>query len=208
MPEAPNPGDRSPAQREADHASLARLSDTLVPALVQKLSASGLGELEVREGNWRIRIRRPAAGAPAAPAARRAERPRLGPPHAPERAHAPERPHAPERAQAPEREARGRDAAPERGGRADGPDDRRAVATSPAVGEFRAGVTPGSRVRAGDRIGTVDLLGIPQDVVSPVDGTLVEILATSGDAVEYGEPIAAIEADPAPVAPDGADEEG
>jgi pyruvate/2-oxoglutarate dehydrogenase complex dihydrolipoamide acyltransferase (E2) component len=41
-----------------------------------------------------------------------------------------------------------------------------------------------------------------------VDGTLAEILATSGDAVEYGEPIAAIEADPAPVAPDGADEAG
>jgi biotin carboxyl carrier protein len=196
MPEAHNPGDRSPAQREADHASLTRLSDTLVPALVQKLNASGLGELEVREGNWRIRLRRPVAGPPAAPAARRAERPRLGPPHAPERSHA------------PEREARSRDAAPERGSRTDGPDDLRAVATSPAVGVFRAGVTPGSRVRAGDRIGTVDLLGIPQDVVSPVDGTLVEVLATSGDAVEFGEPIAAIEADPAPVAPEGADGEG
>ena len=202
MPEAPNPGDRSLAQREADHASIARLSDTLVPALVQKLNASGLGELEVREENWRIRLRRPAAGAPAvmaASATRRAERPRLGP------AHAPDRPHGHERAHPPEREARARAGTP--GVSADGPDERRAVATSPAVGVFRAGATPGSRVRAGDRIGTVDLLGIPQDVVSPVDGTLVEILATSGEAVEYGEPIAAVEADPAPAAPGDADEE-
>ncbi|MEW6223984.1 MAG: biotin/lipoyl-containing protein [Chloroflexota bacterium] len=202
MPEAPSPGDRSPAQREADHASLARLSDTLVPALVQKLAASGLGELEVREGNWRIRLRRPAAGAhavPAASATRRGERSRLGP------GHPAERPHGPERAHPPEREARARGGSPGVG--ADGPDEGRAVATSPAVGVFRAGATPGSRVRAGDRIGTVDLLGIPQDVVSPVDGTLVEILATSGEAVEYGEPIAAVEADPAPAAPDDADGE-
>src|SRR5512141_434671 len=78
MPEASHPGDRTPARRETDHASLARLTETLVPALVQKLNASGLGELEVREGDWRIRLRRPAAVAGAAHAARRAERPRLG----------------------------------------------------------------------------------------------------------------------------------
>ena len=192
MPEAPTPGDRSPAQRETDHASLARLSETLVPALVQKLNTSGLGELEIREGNWRVRLRRPAGGgASAAPAAgRRAERPRLAT-HALDRdAHTP-------------REA------PEPDGRPQAADERRAVATSPAVGIFTTAATPGSRVRAGDRIGAVDLLGIPQDVVAPVDGTLVEILVASGDAVEYGEMVAAVEADPRPPAePPGADGEG
>ena len=69
-------GDRTPAQRQADHASLGRLSESLVPALVQKLASSGLGELEVREGDWRIRLRR--AASTAAPAPRRTERPRLG----------------------------------------------------------------------------------------------------------------------------------
>jgi biotin carboxyl carrier protein len=60
---------------------------------------------------------------------------------------------------------------------------------------FRPGPTPGTRVRAGDAVGTVDLLGIPQDVPSPIDGILVEVFATAGEAVEYGEEIAAVEPD-------------
>jgi biotin carboxyl carrier protein len=191
MPEASSSDDRTPAQREADHASLARLSDTLLPALVQKLATSGLGELEVREGSWRVRLRRPIAAAPATTAGRRAERPRPG-------THPPER--DPRSAREPKHE--GPDAA-------DDADTRRSVATSPAVGVFRADATPGSRVRAGDRIGTVDLLGIAQDVVAPADGTLVEFMAASGEAVEYGEPVAAVEADPpAAVGDDDANGEG
>src|SRR6188472_4522723 len=77
MPEPLETGDRTPAQRAADHASLARLSDTLVPALVAKLTGTGLGEVEVREGDWRIRVRRPLGATSTAPA-RRSERPRLG----------------------------------------------------------------------------------------------------------------------------------
>ncbi len=89
MPETRPTGDRTPAQRQADHASLARLSESLVPALVQKLAASGLGELEVHEGDWRIRLRRspggqapapaPRRGAPAARHPRGARRTRTGP---------------------------------------------------------------------------------------------------------------------------------
>ena len=65
MPEPHETGDRTPAQRKADHASLARLSETLVPALVAKLTGTGLGEVEVREGDWKIRLRRPAGVGPA-----------------------------------------------------------------------------------------------------------------------------------------------
>ena len=65
MPEPHETGDRTPAQRAADHASLARLSETLVPALVAKLTGTGLGEVEVREGDWKIRVRRPVTGKPA-----------------------------------------------------------------------------------------------------------------------------------------------
>jgi acetyl-CoA carboxylase biotin carboxyl carrier protein len=187
MPE-PAPPDRTPAQRVADHASLARLSETLVPALVSKLASSGLGELEVREGDWRIRLRRPASHAPVA-SGRRGDRPRMG-------GH-------------PERDARPRDARPrdarvpapaaERGQPATtddadvAPERVREVATSPAVGVFRPGISAGSHVRAGDRIGIVDLLGIPQDVVAPLDGTLVEVFPQAGDPVEYGEEIAVVE---------------
>src|SRR5215213_7299299 len=77
MPDAHHqPADRTPAQRQADHASLGRLSETLVPALVAKLTGTGLGEVEVREGDWRIRVRRPLVTSVAA-APRRSDRPRL-----------------------------------------------------------------------------------------------------------------------------------
>jgi biotin carboxyl carrier protein len=177
MPDQPEPADRTPAQRQADHASLARLSDTLVPALVAKLTGSGLGELEVREGDWKIRVRRPPGAG--AGGMRRGERPRLG-----------TQPHAGDTHRGTARTSH--PAAPAAA------DPHRAVATSPAVGVFRSGVATGTRVSAGDRIATVDLLGIPQDVTAPVDGTLVEIFVEAGEVVEYGEEIGAIEATPEP----------
>ncbi len=163
MPEPQRPRERTAAERQADHASLARLSETLVTALVQKLNGSGLGELEVREGDWRIRLRRPAGAAAVA----RRERPRSGGHAAPRPASQPSAPAQPR-------------------------DPHRAPATSPAVGTFRAITPVGSRVRQGDRIAVVDLLGIAQDVVAPIDGLLVEVLAATGDAVEYGEEVAMV----------------
>jgi acetyl-CoA carboxylase biotin carboxyl carrier protein len=172
MPEPHRPSDRTAAQREADHAGLARLSDTLVPALVSKLNASGLGELEVREGDWRIRLRRP-SGAPAQP---RRERPRAT-------GHAPARPNAPAVSPVPA-------------------DPHRVAALSPAVGIFRAIAAVGTRVRSGDRIAVVDLLGIPQDVVAPTDGILVEVLVETGHPVEWGEGLAVV-AEPVDLAEPG-----
>ena len=61
------------AERSADHAAIDRLTDELLPALIAKLGATGLGELEVREGDWRVRLRRPADGS--APATSRERRP-------------------------------------------------------------------------------------------------------------------------------------
>jgi acetyl-CoA carboxylase biotin carboxyl carrier protein len=177
MPEQHRPSERTAEERQADHAGLARLSETLVTALVQKLNGSGLGELEVREGDWKIRLRRPAGAAAAA----RRERPRTGGHVAPRPA--PLNPAPPTPAPAAPR------------------DPHRAIATSPAVGTFRAITPVGSRVRQGDRIAVVDLLGIAQDVAAPIDGLLVEVLAGTGDAVEYGEEIAVIAE---PVIADGA----
>jgi biotin carboxyl carrier protein len=69
------------------------------------------------------------------------------------------------------------------------------VATSPAVGVYqpRADARPGTRVRAGDRLGVVDMLGVAQDVVAPVDGLVGASLAESGQAVEYGQELVVIE---------------
>ena len=168
MPEPTPPSDRTPAERQADHDGLARLSESLVPALVQKLNASALGELEVREGEWRIRLRRHQATAP------RRERIRLASQGAPRQQPVP----AVQLAPPP----------PDPG---DDPD--RAVAVSPAVGVFRAIASVGTHVRSGDRIAVVDLLGIAQDVVAPADGVLLEVFAETGEAVEYGEELALIE---------------
>ena len=166
MPEPRHSSDRTTAQRRADHDGLAWLSETLVPALIVKLNTSGLGELEVREGDWRIRLRRPAGTAPA-----RRERPRTGALMG----------GAPAAARSP---VAAEPAEPR--------DPHRVSATAPAVGVFRTVAKIGGRVRLGDRIGVVDLLGIPQDVAAPIDGILVEFLVESGEPVEYGEEVAVV----------------
>ena len=49
------------------------------------------------------------------------------------------------------------------------------------------------RVRAGDPLGVVDMLGVPQEVVSPVDGIVVGIIVEAGTAVEYGQELIHLE---------------
>jgi biotin carboxyl carrier protein len=54
---------------DRDHREIGRLADEVVPALIARLEASSLGELEVREGGWRIRLRREAESVSATVAA-------------------------------------------------------------------------------------------------------------------------------------------
>jgi biotin carboxyl carrier protein len=60
---------------DRDHREIGRLADEVVPALIARLEASSLGELEVREGGWRIRLRRE-AGSVSASVASSGESPR------------------------------------------------------------------------------------------------------------------------------------
>ncbi len=191
--------ERSAAERSADHAAIDRLSGELLPALIAKLGATGLGELEVREGAWRVRMRR--HGDVAHGAASRDRRPG-------ERERA-ARSGAGQGAAhgnpgltpvGPGRDGRdGRDGLPDReirdGREGSARDVGRIVATSPAVGVFqpRPEARAGTRVRAGDRLGSVDMLGIPQEVVAPVDGVVGASLVEAGDAVEYGQELILIE---------------
>jgi biotin carboxyl carrier protein len=205
LPEPVTPGDRRPertdAERSADHAAIGRLSDELLPALIAKLGATGLGELEVREGGWRVRLRRPGEGT--APAQARERRPgdreragRSGAGQAGSHQPTGMTPVGPGREG---REAVARDGAngrDDRNGRDGGVrDDGRIVATSPAVGVFqpRPEARAGTKVRAGDRLGSVDMLGIPQEVVAPSDGVVGASLVEPGDAVEYGQDLILIE---------------
>ncbi len=175
-----------------DHAAIARLADDLLPALIAKLTASGLGEIEVREGGWKARLRKP-DGVTASEKGRHAgwsaSTTQASGVHA---GHA----HAAGRgpAEGPRRPCDEEDEAPP-------PDPKRAMVTSPAVGIYhpRRDLTVGMRVRAGDKIGTVDVLGIREEVASPVDGVVGASLVESGDAVEYGQELVRIELPGRPV---------
>lgn len=197
MPESTEPlgrrPERSAEERSADHAAIERLTVELLPALIAKLGATGLGELEVREGAWRVRLRRPGTTAVAGAGVRErrpGERDRparsgagLGGQHPATVGMTPV---------GPGRETRdGANGGPHRDVRT----DDRLVATSPAVGIFqpRAEARAGTRVRAGDRLGAVDMLGVPQEVVAPSDGVVGASLVEPGDAVEYGQDLILIE---------------
>jgi biotin carboxyl carrier protein len=157
-----------------DHAAIARLADDLLPALIAKLGASGLGEIEVREGEWKARLRKPASAVEGT----------HGHPHMTRTAHSVQG-HSP----AGERE-RAREAE-ETGDEGNLP----IVAVSPAVGVFqpRKDLEIGMRVRAGDRIGQVDVLGVREDVVAPIDGIIGISLVEAGEAVEYGQELIRID---------------
>ena len=154
--------------------TIARLADEVVPTLIERLARSDLAELEVRENGWRVRLRRPIDGvgtdatASAGHGAQRQPHPVM---------------------------AAGLSAGSTAAG---GPRDAmRGVVASPAVGYFaaRSGVEVGSVLRSGDPVGYVDVLGVRQEVVSPVSGALKAFEVETGQAVEFGQPIARVEAE-------------
>jgi biotin carboxyl carrier protein len=53
-------------------------------------------------------------------------------------------------------------------------------------------------VRAGDSLGTVNVIGVPQDVTAPADGIVGATLVEAGTAVEYGQELIRIELTAAP----------
>jgi biotin carboxyl carrier protein len=178
-----NPASESEAalQVSRDHEAIARLADDLLPALIAKLAASGLGEIEVRQGGWKARLRMPATVDESRKSAGKAVEGHAG--------------HGPS----------GRGSAvhsrPEERDRHSNSDEQaadehsRIAAKSPAVGVYnpRSDLAVGMRVRSGERIGQVNVLGVNQDVVSPVDGVIGSSLAESGEAVEYGQELVRIE---------------
>lgn len=157
--------------------TIARLASDTVPRLIERLTNSELGELEVREDGWRIRLRRPngngldTTAMSAKPVSdTRTERTTSSRSHTPPR----------QAAQPPQ-----------------------GMVTSPAVGYFtpRDGVAVGSRVGRGDVLGHVDVLGVRQEVVAPVDGLIGALNVQPGEAIEFGQPVARIDPPEAAIAP-------
>jgi biotin carboxyl carrier protein len=212
-------------QRLVDHAAIDRLAGELLPALAEKLAATGLGEIEVREGSWKVRLRRP-ADAPGPNFGRRAtDGPSRAQPGHAGHGHAPAALEGHRSAREGRAHGVGAGAGAGSGsgsgsgngsyqaltavgtGHVESAPGRatftvpgtgaphRAVATSPAVGVYqpRRDLKAGARVRAGDRLGFVDLLGVPQEVVAPVDGLVGASLVEPGEAVEYGQELIVIE---------------
>jgi acetyl-CoA carboxylase biotin carboxyl carrier protein len=194
-----SPVARRPQDRLDDHAAIDRLTDELLPALVAKLGANGLGELEVREGTWRVRLRMPAdghaAGARRSPSGRQGARAADGSRGEHSRTDA-----AGTAGSAGTGHATAASGHAPEDATAAGPS--RVVATSPAVGYFRprADLRAGTKVRAGDRIGSVDVLGIGQDLVAPGDGLIGATLVEASEPVEYGQAVIVLEqlAEPRP----------
>lgn len=148
--------------------TIARLTADTLPRLIERLTKSELGELEVRDKGWRIRLRRPIANAAA---------PVVGGALVSDTHHA-------------------RAATVTRSHHSPRPDASRGVVTSPAVGYFvpRAGVGVGFKVGRGDTLGHVDVLGVRQEVIAPIEGSLAALNVEAGQAIEYGQPIARIAA--------------
>ena len=171
--------DDASRDRGSDHAAIRRLADELLPALMARLEASPLGELEVSQDGWRLRLRKPPEATTRTDDGRSARAPGSGKPALGKAAQA-------------EVSSRGRG----RSERAGEPgESSRRVVTSPAVGTFhpQAGASLGRAVRAGDVVGHVEVLGVPQEVLAPFDGILGRLLVEPGQVVEYGEALFRIE---------------
>ncbi|HET6381216.1 MAG TPA: biotin/lipoyl-containing protein [candidate division Zixibacteria bacterium] len=142
-------------------------ADELLPRLTERLARHGLGELEVRLGDLRVRV----AGSPSGPTPARAAAP------GDERQRHTERQEAPAAVQ--------------------GPASHVVAVTAPAIGFFAysEGLGPGLSVRKGDQLGYVEMLGVRHEVRAPRSGTVRNLVTESGEPVEYGQLL--IELEPA-----------
>ena len=138
----------------------------LVPQLTERLGKLGLGEIEVRQGELRVRVTRALQAPASAPAA--AARPGAG-----------------QQAAAPLDRVGVVPSGPAAHG-----------VTSPAVGFFvyADGLGPGLPVGKGDELGHVEMLGVRHDVRAPRRGTVRNLVTEAGEAVEYGQLLIELEA--------------
>lgn len=144
-----------------------RAVDELLPQLTERLARHGLGEIEVRDGDLRVRAVRAADSGEAGPPTARSN---AGPTVVPVDRVGP----APAAA-----------AATNHG------------ITAPAVGFFvyAEGLGPGLVVEKGDELGHVEMLGVHHDVRAPRGGTVRHLVTEAGEPVEYGQLL--IEMEPA-----------
>jgi acetyl-CoA carboxylase biotin carboxyl carrier protein len=137
--------------------------------LIDLVEASGIAELEITEGEEKVRIAKSIAGAPMMMS------------HAPQMMHAPAPVAAPVVVAAP-----AEDAVPEGH-----------VVRSPMVGTFYRAPAPGSKnfaevgqsVNVGDTLCIIEAMKLLNEIESDHGGIIKAILVENGQPVEYGEPL-------------------
>ena len=155
-------------------AELGRVADELLPPLVARLGVSDLGEIEVRQGTWRVRIRRAASAC-----------------RMPSRSRPPGR-DQPVRSSRQPRGAAGR-GGPRGPALGDPPTTRWRTLDRGRL--FRAQVGPRGRSPGGPRRcpGLGRCPGCrAQEIVSPADGVIGRFVTEPGDPVEYGQELVAL----------------
>ena len=143
--------------------------------LIDLVQQSGIAELEITEGEEKVRISRGVAGAQVVPAAGVAYVTAPMPQTAPDAPAVPAEPSAP-----PEAEAH--------------------VVKSPMVGTFYRSSAPdakpfveiGQAVKAGETVCIIEAMKLLNEIECDRDGVIREILVENGQPVEFGQPLFAI----------------
>lgn len=147
-----------------------------VKKLIELLEESGIGEIEIKEGEESVRISRGVSGAPAP-----APSPAVAPPPAPTLV-------APAASAAP--------AEPEnKSAQAEGH-----VVKSPMVGTFYRSPSPsspafvevGKTVKAGDILCIVEAMKMMNQIEADAPGTIAAVLVENGEPVEFDQPLFSI----------------
>lgn len=167
--------------RADELAAIERAVVELLPSLTERLVRHGLGEIEVRQGDLRLRVAAGRNSATSGAAGSESEPGKAGTAAGPAGLPA---------AAVPSDDGR---AAEEVGAALTSP---LMPVTSPAVGYFvyADGLGPGLSVERGAALGYVDVLGVRHEVRAPRTGTVRSLTAESGEAVEYGQPLLEVEA--------------
>src|SRR5574341_220873 len=148
-----------------------------VKTLIDLVQQSGIAELEITEGEEKVRISRGVTGVQQAPAATQF----VAPPLAAGAAAVPA--------------AAGAPAAPTEGEAAAAPEGH--VIRSPMVGTFYRSSAPGAKpfvevgqaVKAGETLCIIEAMKLLNEIEADQDGTIKAILVENGQPVEYGEPL-------------------
>jgi len=142
-----------------------RAAAELIPQLTERLAQHGLGEIEVRHGELRIRVARAVESAPAATPVRAAA--------------------APARNAMPSERV---------GVVPGGPSAQGVTSPAVGFFVYADGLGPGLSVDKGDELGHVEMLGVRHDVRAPRRGLVRNLVTETGEAVEYGQLLIEMEA--------------